>query len=92
MNRKMIVKRGLFICLACAFFYYTIFSSKGFITQWTLNRRMARTEQAITRINKDIVYLEHALLRTKTDPFEMEKHARFDVAMSYTNELIYRVY
>lgn len=73
---------GLLICCYC------IFGKYGIIAYDKLFKKIHIEHQQINCLTKKIKTTQKKLIRYQ-DPFEVEKIARYDFCMGYTNELIY---
>lgn len=91
MDIKRIILFGLFaICLAAAV-YFACFGKHGLVAYYKLRAGCKKREQRIAQIHKEIALLKHETQGWKDNPLKKESFLRYDLAMGYTNELVYLV-
>ena len=91
MELKRILVTGLFfICLAIAI-YFASFGKHGLVAYYQLRAGCKKREQRIAQMHKEIALLKHETLSWQDNPLKKESFMRYDLAMGYTNELVYLV-
>ncbi len=88
MNKKIFFRRTLVIGCAAASAYYLVWGPHGIAQYYIANQRLWREQHKIERLNNDIALLQSSITRSKDSSFEIEKVARYDLSLGYTNEVI----
>jgi cell division protein FtsB len=87
-NRTM-VQQGVLISCCFVVGYYLLFGSHGFVDYCKLRYRLSKTNKKIEKIDKDIVDLENLVDNCQKNPYELERVARYDFGIGFTNEIVY---
>ena len=91
MDIKRIVGLVVFVsCLAVAV-YFACFGKHGLLAYYQLRAGCKKREQRITQMHKEIALLKHETTAWHENPLKKESFLRYDLAMGYTNELVYLV-
>ena len=91
MNLKKVIGSCLFVsCLAIAI-YFACFGKHGLLAFYHLRKACKKKEQRITLMQKEIALLQHETKAWQEDPLKKESFLRYELAMGYTNELVYLI-
>ena len=71
------------------FAYFLIFSGIGLVAYGREKKQLVIKQKELATLEKEIGTLEQELGAWKNDSFELEKLARQDLCMGYTDEIIY---
>lgn len=91
MDIKRIIGLGLFVMCLAAAGYFACFAKHGLVAYFKLRAGCKKREQRITQMHKEIALLKHETQAWKDNPLKKESFLRYDLAMGYTNELVYLV-
>jgi|WetSurMetagenome_2_1015567.scaffolds.fasta_scaffold37858_4 cell division protein FtsB len=89
MDRSTLLRHSITISLGFVIGYYVFFGPRGLIEYFKLKSHINKEKMKISRLEKNIGKLQSAINRNQTNPYELEKVARYDFDMGYTNELVY---
>lgn len=77
-------------CLAVAA-YFGLFGKHGFMAHYKLYSACKKRQSRIAVLQKEIAFLQHETKAWQEDPFKKESFLRYELAMGYTNELVYLI-
>jgi len=86
---KNIVGNSVFISLCCALGYYTFFGKNNLYEYFKQKKMCVLEQQRIAKLKRDIKQINHMQHAWKQNPESLEQHARLDLCMGHTNELVY---
>ena len=89
MDRKNLISNVIFILLCVTAVYYIGWGQSGMGKFLQLKYKIRQEHQKITDIETDIKDLKQKIHALNSDSFEIEKIARQDLNLGYTNELVY---
>ena len=90
MQYKYVIK-NLCIVLCCIFFYYIFFGSYFLQEYFKCVACCNYEKEKIAELSTDIQKIEQINYAWKNDPITIERYARLDLCLGYTNELIYLI-
>ena len=91
MNVKKIIGIGLFASCAIVALYFACFGKHGLVALYKLRKACKKQEQRIALMQKEIALLQHETKAWQEDPLKKESFLRYELAMGYTNELVYLI-
>lgn len=89
MSLKLFFQNTLLILVSVVIGYYSVFGPQGIVTYGALKQQLDKEKRDLVRLNKNINVLKQTISKHHSSQFELEKIARYDFCMGYTNELIY---
>ena len=88
MEKKLFFRRTIVIGCILISTYYVVWGPHGLARYATTNQRLTCEQDKINRLQKDIALLKNSVARSTDSSFEIEKVARYDLSLGYTNEVI----
>ena len=88
---KRIVASGLFLAALGAAVYFACCGKYGLGAYFKLLAGCKKREQRIAALTKEIATLKSDIKEWQENPLQQEAFARYDLGMSYTNELVYLI-
>ncbi len=89
MAHSTLIRHSITISLGFVLGYYIFFGQRGLIEYFKLKSHINKKKARIAQLEKNISKLQTTIQQCQTVPFELEKVARYDFDMGYTNELVY---
>lgn len=89
MYRKNLISNFVFLSLCITAIYYIGWSQSGISKFLQLKNKIQQEREKNVAIEADITGLKQKLNALNNDSFEVEKIARQDLNLGYTNELVY---
>lgn len=89
MEHNSLIRNAVIISSGFLVTYYLIFGTQGLAEYFKYKQELENEKKSIVRLEKNIQQLDEAINQTKNNSFEIEKVARYDFAMGYTNEIVY---
>jgi cell division protein FtsB len=91
MDHHSLIRNATLISIAFVVGAYLIFGSRGILEYYKKRLLVMRKQEKITHLEKSIKTLSQTADFYKHHPFALEKSARHDFCMGYTNEMVYVV-
>lgn len=89
MDHHALIRTAMLISLTFIVGAYVIFGPRGTVEYLKKRQHVAQTRQKIATLENSITKLSQALTTYQHHPFALEKSARYDYCMGYTNEMVY---
>ncbi len=89
MNHQKHLRNALLISCAFGIAAYTTFGPRGMVEYFKKRHQVTHKHEKIAELERHIAKLSQAITAAKHHPFALEKTARYDFCMGYTNEMIY---
>ena len=71
------------------FVYSVVWSDVGFFKYCTVKKTLKEKQLQLTQLTTSYVQLEQKISQWKTDSFYVQKMAREDLQLAYSDELVY---
>jgi cell division protein FtsB len=91
MDHRSFIRNATLISIAFVVGAYLIFGSRGMLEYYKKRLLVMRKQEKIARLEKTIKTYSQAAEAYKHHPYSLEKSARYDFCMGYTNEMVYVV-
>ncbi len=91
MDTKRMLGAILFMICVAGAIYVACFGKHGLVAYCKLRAGCKKREQRIIEIQKEIALLKHENQAWKDNPLKKESFLRYELAMGYTNELVYLI-
>ncbi len=89
MDHHALIRTAMLISCTFVIGAYIILGPRGTVEYFRKRQHVAQTQQKITALENSITKLSQALTTYQHHPFALEKSARYDYCMGYTNEMVY---
>jgi cell division protein FtsB len=91
MDHHSLIRNATLISIAFIITAYLICGPHGMLTYYKNRLLVMRKQEKIAHLERTITTLSHTVDTCQHHPFALEKSARYDYGMGYTNEMIYIV-
>ncbi|MFA5306691.1 MAG: septum formation initiator family protein [Candidatus Babeliales bacterium] len=91
MDHHALIRTAMLISCTFVVGAYIIFGPRGTVEYLKKRQHVAQTQQKIATLENSITNLSQTLITYQHHPFALEKSARYDYCMGYTNEIVYIV-
>ncbi|MFA6263681.1 MAG: septum formation initiator family protein [Candidatus Babeliales bacterium] len=91
MDHNSFIRNATLISVAVVIGAYLIFGSRGMLEYYKKRLLVLRKQEKIAHLEKEVIQLSGTSEAYRHHPFSLEKSARYDFCMGYTNEMVYVV-